>query len=904
MSQWDDDGDRLAWAVRKSGKSGAQGWRLFPTVDDEECALSDRLLDVLGVQSLDELSVSQAEYRLQKLQSVFASDLQSNAPSSINIPPERRQDWARAYSQLLQPLMQYISRKDISEVATLQEELSFLTHVPLQRINEEDTEWVAAPLEWLAANASEQVRRYPEESPTPWEQDKVRKNEWYLLAFPQIQTGFADFASALGVQRVDARKPVPSADELTFAVPRRQGWDRSSDRQRLQRRQTILLASIGTTSDERIVEEAEKLEQAIDNIAIVESLPRRAVEKLSAPSSGLYETKDGEIGLVYNMAEIDDIELDALAMGMALLFEQYRNVAIFETALDPDATRTHLRERWRKETFPIQAVEAAIEDHTRRNVRKKLAAGRTLLQPTGQREVPTAGEVIEEFDAADVDEEPTHILHLLSDTIHKSGELPSDVPQKLRTYVDACRNSQSWVRAMLVAFFDEANSDTSWRDLISTEVPDSRQGTAIDWLVEHESLFAKQLTSDDLMRTIDRFLSVYRTWAKTSDPATRLPTSSDWQAAVYSHQHEIEPQLSDTLPPKLWQVANYDGGVRWFVLKDVSQLVTQVIEPFWGHLRAETELSEDVFQTLKRYVETGEFGIETDRGSGNHKNRAYAVAEETIVAGQLNRPDAMDTLRSGAGDNSVEQPTIRARPGSGRGVGGSTQLRGRGEQAEVAVTLDVLQWLQTWLSEDYEGRYDRFVEMIRGLIRDQNRNETEYQWHTKTQWSDTLEPLLDQSSAGARPQFIEYEQLLRDGVRLDALTPVQLLDVSGENGPGFDLIDPFGPIQPRPERPEDWSLDPTPVEIKAVSNDEPPFEFRYTTNEFKQARRFAESSQCYTLRFVYVPDPDAVDWLSQTRIVEEHLLNDTSDLDAMVGDSRFEDIIKGGYLNVTAGEDR
>ena len=81
------------------------------------------------------------------------------------------------------------------------------------------------------------------------------------------------------------------------------------------------------------------------------------------------------------MAEIDDIELDALAMGMALLFEQYRNVAIFETALDPDATRTQLRERWRKETFPIQAVEAAIEDHTRRNVRKKLAAGRTLLQP-------------------------------------------------------------------------------------------------------------------------------------------------------------------------------------------------------------------------------------------------------------------------------------------------------------------------------------------------------------------------------------------------------------------------------------------------------------------------------------------------------------------------------------------
>lgn len=904
---WDIDKDRLAWAVLEGGKTGAQGWRLFPTVDPEDTPLSESVLSTLGVPSLDDVSVSEAEYRLQKLQAVLADDFSDTRKSSLSIPSERKQDWGRAYSQLLQPIMRYVTNEELTNIDELQERFTYLTHVPLRRIHEEGDEWVATPLSWLAENADE-VRRYPEESPTPWEQKRVRDNRWDLLDFPQVQTGFAAFASALGIESVVAPKPVPSVDDDDFTLVdgRRERLDLTEDKQALRRRQILLLASIGITDDERIVEEAEKLETAIDNLAVAESFPKNVSEQLSDPRSGLYKTADGEIGLVYNKEEAGALERDALAMGLALLFEQYRNVAVFETALDPGQTRTELRERWRKETFPIQTVQTAIEDHTRRSVRKKLSAGRALLDRIGATndDVPTAEALMEEFDTKDVTAEETYILSLIGQAIQNGTTLDEAVPPRLSDYIIACQSNGEWVQTVLTKLFSGDETATTWRELLERHVPEEQHRAVIEWLIEHEPLFNESLVTDEFVPTVKRFTAVYRAWGRTSDPTEQLESPEEWKAVVRDQYRAANPDLADELPTRLQEIVESPPGRRWFACRDTEELHETIVDPFLEHLTTEVGIDAAVREMLGTFVTSGDFGLDANQETRHdHKGRAYAAAEDAIIS---NRAGEFDSLRleqaPADDDDSSENSSARVVSGQGGGGGGSSQLRGRGEQAEVAVTLDLLQSLRSWLHEadtNTDERYETFTTTIRELC--ENQKEVTYRWHTDTEWEDNLLPLLDKPQRTIQNEFIDYQTLLRDGTHLDDLAPVKLLDVSGENGPGFDVIDPFGTLHEREGVPSEWKLNPTPVEIKAVSGESPPFEFRFTTNEFRQAKRFTKESERYVLRFIHVPDPETEDWLPATRCVHERVFNSPEDFDRMIQDHPFEDAVKGGYLNISVG---
>lgn len=904
---WGKDGDRLAWAVLEGSKTGAQGWRLFPSVDPEDTALSEDVLDTLGVPGLDELSVSEAEYRLQKLQAVLADGLSETRRASLEIPTERKQDWGRAYSQLLQPIMRYVSREEIDDIDELREQFTYLTHVPLRRIHGEGDEWLAAPLSWLADHADE-VRRYPEESPTPWEQKRIRDNGWDLLDFPQLQAGFAAFASALGVDRVEAHKPVPSVEDDDFDLidARRERLDLTDDRQALRRRQTLLLASIGTTDDDRIVEEAENLETAIDNLAVAESFPERVAEQLSDPRSGLYRTADGEIGLVYNKGEAEALERDALAMGLALLFEQYRNVSVFETALDPEQSRTALRERWRKETFPIQTVQTVIEDHTRRSVRKKLSAGRALLDRIGtaDSDVPTAEALMEEFDAKDVTAEETYILSRIGDAVQTGGALDGSVPPRLSAYISACRSRDTWVQTMLTKLFGGEESATGWRVLVEESVPEEQYRDVIEWLVEYEPLFDESLVTDEFVPTVERFVAVYRAWGRTSNPTEQLESPEAWKAIVRDQYRAAAPELADQPPARLREIADIPLSQRWFSFQDEKELTTEVVDPFLEYLSSEVGVDATVREMLNTFVSSGEFGLDTDEQTRRgHKNRAYAAAEDAIMS---NRVEEFDPVRinewPGEETGRVQNGESSARvvSGKGEGGGGSSQLRGRGEQAEVAVTLDLLQSIRKWLQSDDE-RYDTFTQTMLELSEEQQSEP--YRWHTETEWEDNLIPLLNNPSRTIRRQFTDYRNLLGEGLHLDDLAPVKILDVSGENGPGFDVIDPFGTLYDRDDEPSDWSLNPAPVEIKAVSGQSPPFDFRFTTNEFRQAKRFTQEGERYVLRFIFVPDPDTEDWLPKTRCVHERVFTAPDEFDRMIEGHPFEEAVKGGYLNVSVGID-
>ena len=142
-----------------------------------------------------------------------------------------------------------------------------------------------------------------------------------------------------------------------------------------------------------------------------------------------------------------------------------------------------------------------------------------------------------------------------------------------------------------------------------------------------------------------------------------------------------------------------------------------------------------------------------------------------------------------------------------------------------------------------------------------------------------------------------WRTAVSDGTPFWELPLVRLINVTMERGPGFDVVDPLGPLSDTSGR-DEFGLRFTPVEVKAVDGSSPPYSFRLTTNEYRQAKAFIQGGIPYVIRLVAVPDPETVDWPRRTEIVEERALVKRSELDAVVDVDRFEEFVKGGYMNL------
>jgi len=119
-----------------------------------------------------------------------------------------------------------------------------------------------------------------------------------------------------------------------------------------------------------------------------------------------------------------------------------------------------------------------------------------------------------------------------------------------------------------------------------------------------------------------------------------------------------------------------------------------------------------------------------------------------------------------------------------------------------------------------------------------------------------------------------------------------------ERGPGFDVIDPRGPLSTDAGQ-NNVGLWFTPVEIKAVDGTSPPFNFRLTTNEYRQAKAFIRDGNIpYVIRLVKVPEPGTKNWAIETTVVAEKVIETESELNEIIGSQQFEDIVKGGYMNM------
>jgi hypothetical protein len=884
-SQWGDDVARLSFAVRKTGSQGARPARLFPHIESDQQPVSTELLETLGVKPIDAFDETEATWHLQRLLEVLTpTQLPENDPGAdtagaslqdpvkFSVADDRLNDWNAAYTDLLGPVLQSLPESD----ATIDNlDNPFLTHLPIKY----EGEWAAASLSWIEANA-EAGRYFEDQSPKPWERRKIEQGDYWLL--PQTRSGpYSRLTDALGIDRVEASKPVFNADELTFT-------DDSADdlRSQLQDRKALLIASLEQSSEERIREFAQELEQATAELRIAEEFPEGSKrDGLIDPASSLYAPRADDEAFVLNAAAFDGAPtLDRLAMGVGLLAEQPTKVPVFREVLSPDFTTSELEKRWRQ-SFPLTTVERILGTQRRQQLRRQLTALTALLDRVDP--------------AVDVDVNVDTLL----EEIENNGDNTFDAfTESLRTGdvqslegTDASRQTRyiehvnSTLPSELLFILDRlfGTVQTPWPTLVEdASIDGSVENTVISWLAANASaLDAASCFPQSVLAIYSRTLDVLDVLNRTD--TEELSELDVWQTRLNALSINRTVDWTTTLPDRLLP----DGATnpRLFHFTPAQQYQSTVVTPFLNEVTSDLpDDSPDFSATLRQYITTGEFPASpASPSAANHQDNALTALhhnpEATFTSSQLISPE-------------FEASTGSVRTTGTGGGGGSSQYRGRGQQAEAATLVAILNDTATWLKDEPIGQ----IRLLRSLFRRLRQNEKEtsqkYMWHLESVWEDQLLPLLDTNRL-TRESVIEWRTQIDDGQRLRDHPLVALCNVALEHGPGFDVIDPFGTLDGSREQPAAERA--APVEVKAIGGTTPPFDFRLTTNEYKRAKAFARANDGrYIIRLVYVPAVGQTDWSKDIEFVSELNLETVDQVEALVHDSPFEEIVKGGYMNM------
>ena len=884
-SQWGDDVSRLSYAVHKTGSQGARPARLFPHIESDQNPISTELLETLGVKPIDAFDETEASWHLQRLLEVLTpaqlpeDDIEKatagtslQEPVKFSVADDRLNDWNAAYTDLLEPVLRSLPESD----ATIDDlENPFLTHLPIKY----EGEWAVASLSWLEANAPA-GRYFEDQSPKPWERRKIEQDDYWLL--PQTRSGpFSRLTDALGIDRVEASKPVFKADELTFK-------DDSVDtlRSQLQDRQALVIASLEQSSEERIREFTQELEQATAELRIAEEFPEGGKrDALIDPASALYAPREDEEAFVVNAAAFDGAPtLDRLAMGVGLLAEQPTKVPVFREVLSPEFTTSELEQRWRQ-SFPLTTVERILGTQQRQQLRRQLTALTTLLD-----RVDSAVEIDVNVDALleEIESSTDNTFEAFTDSLLTGDEqsLEKDHSSRQTQYIEHVHSTlPSELLFVLNRLFGTVQ--TPWPTLLEeASVDASAEDTVISWLAANASaLDAASCFPQSVLAIHSRTLDVLDVLNRTD--TEELSELEIWQSRLNELSINRTVDWTTTLPDRL--LPTDATNQRLFYITPAQQYQSTVLTPFLNDVTSDLpDNSPDLAATLRQYITTGEFPANPGSSSAaDHQDNALTAlhhnSEATFTSNQLKSPE-------------FETSAASVRTTGTGGGGGSSQYRGRGQQAEAATLVAILNDTATWLSDEPIGQIRSFWSLFRKLRQNQQDTGHEYMWHLESVWEDQLIPLLDTNRL-TRESVVEWRTEIEDGQRLRDHPLVALCNVALEHGPGFDVIDPFGSLNDSRERPS--AERSAPVEVKAIGGTTPPFDFRLTTNEYKRAKAFARRDDGrYIIRLVYVPDVGQSNWGKDIEFVSELNLETVSEVEALVQDSPFEEIVKGGYMNM------
>jgi hypothetical protein len=879
QEDWGEDADRLSYAVLKTGAQGARPARLFPHVEAEQTDLPADLLSTLGVKPIGSFDATEAAWHLQRLLDVLATaplsdetgasdtDVSLQDPIPLDIPEERTNDWNGAYTDLLNPIMNHLPADDAS-----MDDLSlpFLTHLPIKQ----DGRWVAASLDWIETHA-EQGRYYENRSPKPWERQQVEQGGYWLV--PQTRSGpYKRLTDALGIERVDASKPVFRPDELSFTD------DSVTDLQdQLQNRTALLIASLEQSSDERIKEFAQELETAIAGLRITEEFPDGAeLEALIDRQSGLYATGDDTEAFVLNAAAFEESPtLDGLATAVGLLAEQPTKVPVFREVLSPDHSPTELEQRWRQ-AFPIDTVQRVLGSQRRQRLRRQLDAVSSLTVALDDPIDVSIEAILTEVEQCSDTE-----LDAFDDALANAD------PSRLSASTDSARvrftnQLQARLPTALAFVLRRVFGSTrdSWAVLITEAgLDDDTERTVIAWLADHASIVDAASCFPESVRGLHRrVLDVVEVWDRTT--TEELTETEIWHSQLESLSTSRSVDWTSTIPDRLHTDEMQDTLLFYYTPE--QQYQSRIVSPFLEELEADLPgTADDIVQTLRVYIETGEFPVETSSTSA-------ADYQDTALA-DLQSASGPEFTSQTILDGNFDVGTAAARTtGQSSGGSGSSQFRGRGQQAEAATLVAILNDTATWLTSDVGNTVRRLRSAFRKL-REQEQNR-DYMWHVDKVWEQQLDPLISKDILTEEVITDWQSQLAGRQLRNHPL--VSLCNVALERGPGYDIIDPFGSLSgSRDQIGVEHFL---PVEVKAVDGKTAPYSFRLTTNEYKRAKAFTRGDRSYSIRLVYVPPADREDWIAGTAFVSETVLETPSEVDALVQNQPFEEIVKGGYMNM------
>ncbi|SNR47990.1 hypothetical protein SAMN06264855_1093 [Halorubrum vacuolatum] len=896
QQSWESQRSQLSCAVIQTESGGRAGWRLFPHVDpdDENVIISESLLAEFGVVPLGELNVTGAEHRLQQVQAVLADvdtdELQEiDEPVQLSIPSSQVENWKRAYSQLLRPILDaWDSPDDANAVeAKLDELLSTLTHIPLKR----EEEWYTASIEWIRDHGGSAVWRYPRENPTRWVQTALSTayddRPGYRFEHPVQQAGFAEFAgTALDIPSISATEPQLSAEEFTSRKrPTGEFVSRSKLEEwtdKLETRLPLLLAIISARSHDRLQSAAETLQVGINNIAVIEQLPADIRADLSDPKSVTYLLPDENgpnshdeqrKGIAIVASEVGTPAIGDLTQAIALLTKQFGHLGTIQHVLEADEY-TQARRRL-EGTYPVEDAELFLEEQRRTNLRNRLELAADLLDWLEYQRPPVEGAAKQLQERSN---EETDLFERLSIDVRIDSDL-SELPDELQTYLNCCRSADQAVQEIIALLFNPGpEGATAIRERIIELPPGNRKQDLIEWFAVHSRELPGDFVPLALTNQCRRLSHIDAVWIETDADFVQSPT--DWHEAVESKEttltwHKELPGYAST----------QEFGTYWLDLCKGDR-VTALLDCLKSQLTS--EIPDQTAAAVCDYVIDGKQLPSPTEASADHKERAFASATNYLRNNEIHSLDIIDD--KSVPDTVSPEPSDSTKPTGGPG-GQPQSFTGRGELAEVAVTLEILTRTAAWLEEE-SGRGEILIEQFNNLYQTQTKdgnNAVNYKWHTERRWDRDLLQLLNQDSERLLNEFINWQSSISTDSSLADLASVALLDVSEERGPGFDIIDPVTR--------DGTSFSPRPVEIKSVATTNPPFSIRLSTNEYQQCKlHVSQSDHPYILRIVYVPSDNPT--IAASKDVATYQITSVDELNAVVGEP-FDMQVRSGYLRPT-----
>jgi hypothetical protein len=925
---WGADKHTLRWALPETEHDTATVEDLFPTVRADS-NLSSALRETLGVKSIGDLTAVEAADRLQKLLDVFtdeslAESREDHVPLQVGSHDQR---WQSAYSQLITRLLHHfeaVQNDDDSPVDPVTER-NILTHFPMHYRGD----WVAVNLDRLS-NSGRDVRCFETRSPKFWERNEAHRRKVYVLK--RTRTGpFKSLMEYFDADVIDAQPP--QVDRAHIVTDPEDAELLEAVRTELKDRRELLIAAMERTNTKEIDDTYEDLTIAFEQLAVADSTAFERSGRLRDGTgqphrSGIYELEGSEkTGIVLNRGILTgdvpnaesspsaDREFSAsdTARGISLLVQRPSKLREFEHALSYD--RGALQAEY-EERFPLEKVQGVLGTKHAREFRQRYAALDALLDSLSIDEIRPSDNAFVPTNTEQTDDYIRYISAVMCG--EEEAEEPAGITEEIPDQAVAVREqTPEWARFVLKGLFDR-NVSTSyewWRERLEGVASDSDRHSLIRWLTDREMQF--DLYRLSAAKTRCENLAEVAEVVSTYEPEQRSEVS-EWRTHIEEEDKQIvwDEQIKLT---SLWDRSLTPS--EWFFYADENKFETELLDPL-VHTLMEA-VTPDEKERVQELVETYVFENklpqrETRTAVKERQKRAFDTLGENLGS-VWERIDTEWTADTMDWDDS-----LNVTRGSSVTGGSSGTPTGRAQQAEAFTMVHVLRRLGAWV----DGDPDRAEQLIRGFqkLRDEQFSLDDeappFKWHLQTQW-DELESNLNTSGKDLA-RSLTPENLQE--TPLSDFSVTELINITQEQGPGFDVIDPFGPLNEdaldtdgrlRAMRsPAEDGSTFTPVEVKAVSGD-PPYGFRLTTNEIRRCRAFLDAKNRlddgrddtmhlstgsdYVIRLVKAPSAES-EWESSITFARPDIVMTEDRLKALFTDDPLEFSVKGGYVNMHMGD--